>query len=112
MTAGCSFFSSQENEVASLIDRKFIIDLVGVHEIVKMPADALMFPNPPSPGESFSFTKLRNPRNTTKEFGRKASALGFPDLRLHDLRGTHETLLLDAGVPCARRGRSLRPRPG
>ena len=25
--------------------------------------------------------------------------LGFPELRLHDLRGSHETLLLDAGVP-------------
>jgi integrase len=67
--------------------------------LVKLPVDALMFPNPPGPGEGFSFTKLRNPRNTTKEFVRKATALGFPGLRLHDLRGTHETLLLDAGVP-------------
>ena len=25
--------------------------------------------------------------------------LGFPELRFHDLRGSHETLLLDAGVP-------------
>ena len=66
--------------------------------LVKLPAGALMFPNPPAPGESFSFTKLRNPRNTTKEFVRKATALGFKRLRLHDLRGTHETLLLDAGV--------------
>ncbi|MGB6567062.1 MAG: hypothetical protein WBF02_07100, partial [Xanthobacteraceae bacterium] len=33
--------------------------------LVKLPAAALMFPNPPAPGESFSFTKLRNPRNTT-----------------------------------------------
>jgi integrase len=67
--------------------------------LVKLPAGALMFPNPPATGESFSFTKLRNPRNTTKEFVRKATALGFPGLRLHDLRGTHETLLLDQGVP-------------
>ena len=37
-------------------------------------------------------------RNTTKEFVRKATALGFAGLRLHDLRGTHETLLLDQGV--------------
>jgi hypothetical protein len=58
-----------------------------------------MFPNPPAPGEDFSFLKLRNPRNTTKEFMRKAAKLGFRGLRLHDLRGTHETLLLDAGVP-------------
>ena len=67
--------------------------------LAKLPDDALMFPNPPSPGESFSFIKLRNPDNTTKEFVRKARKLGFPHLRLHDLRGTHETLLLDAGVP-------------
>jgi len=67
--------------------------------LVKLPDDALMFPNPPAPGESFSFTGLRNPDNTTKEFVRKAAKLGFPGLRLHDLRGTHETLLLDRGVP-------------
>ena len=30
---------------------------------------------------------------------RKATALGFPGLRLHDLRGAHETILLDKGVP-------------
>jgi integrase len=29
----------------------------------------------------------------------KATALGFPGLRFHDLRVSHETLLLDAGVP-------------
>jgi integrase len=34
-----------------------------------------------------------------KEFVRQAHKLGFPGLRFHDLRGTHETLLLDAGVP-------------
>jgi integrase len=67
--------------------------------LVKLPDDALMFPNPPALGEDFSFAKLRNPDNTTKEFVRKARKLGFPSLRLHDLRGTHETLLLDAGVP-------------
>lgn len=67
--------------------------------LVKLPPDALMFPNPPAPGKGFSFTKLRNPRNTTKEFVRKATGLGFPRLWLHDLRGTHETLLLDARVP-------------
>jgi integrase len=67
--------------------------------LVRLPDDALIFPNPPAPGEDFSFAKLRNPDNTTKEFIRKARNLGFTGLRLHDLRGTHETLLLDAGVP-------------
>jgi integrase len=56
--------------------------------LVKLPPGALMFPNPIRLGK-FSFTGLRNPNNITKE---------FPGLRFHDLRGTHETLLLDKGV--------------
>jgi integrase len=67
--------------------------------LVKLPEGALMFPNPPDAGEVFLLTKPRNPRNTTKEIIRRFAKLGFPDLRLHDLRGTHETLLLDSGVP-------------
>lgn len=66
--------------------------------LVKLPPEALMFPSPPS-GGNFSFTRPRNPRPVTNEFLRKARKLGFPGLRLHDLRGTHETLLLDRGVP-------------
>ena len=58
-----------------------------------------MFPDLPARGESFSLDRLRTPGNVTKEFLRRAALLGFPELRLHDLRGTHETLLLDAGVP-------------
>ena len=61
--------------------------------LVKLPDDALMFPNPPAPGESFSSSVPRNPRNTTKEFVRKAVKLGFKALWLHDLRGSHETCL-------------------
>jgi len=53
-----------------------------------------MFPNDPSAGAT-----PRNPRNFSKEFARRATLLGFPDLRFHDLRGTHATLLLDRGVP-------------
>jgi integrase len=67
--------------------------------LVKLPDDALMFPSPPTPGEGFLFNRLRNPTNFTKQFLSKARALGFKELRFHDLRGTHETLLLDAGVP-------------
>jgi integrase len=70
-----------------------------VEVMVRLPEDALIFPNPPTRGESFSFTKLRDPGNLTKTFMRRAAKLGFSGLRLHDLRGTHETLLLDAGVP-------------
>jgi integrase len=67
--------------------------------LVKLPDGALMFPNPPLPGERFSFTALRGPDNVTKEFTRRSAKLGFARLRLHDLRGTHETMLLDRGVP-------------
>jgi integrase len=67
--------------------------------LIKLPDDALMFPNPPAKGAAFSLSTPRNPRNTTKEFRRKASKLGFKSLWLHHLRGSHETALLDAGVP-------------
>jgi integrase len=67
--------------------------------LVKLPDNALMFRNPPMRGESFSFTRLRDPDRITKLFAQKARALGLDGFRLHDLRGTHETLLLDRGVP-------------
>lgn len=66
--------------------------------LIRLSEGALMFPNPPRPGEEFTFTAPRRPRTVTKEFVRKARKLGFK-LRRHDLRGTHETLLLDRGVP-------------
>jgi integrase len=62
--------------------------------LVRLPDEALVFP---SPGEDIS--RPRDARSLTKEFVRRARKLGFPALRFHDLRGTHETLLLDAGVP-------------
>src|SRR4029077_15007443 len=63
--------------------------------LVKLPEDALIFPNPPT------LSAPRHPRNTTREFVRKTRKLGFKKLRLHDLRGSHETMLLNAGVPVA-----------
>jgi integrase len=62
--------------------------------LVKLPDGALIFP---SPGEAI--TCPRDARSVSKVFSRRAAKLGFPELRFHDLRGTHETLLLDAGVP-------------
>jgi integrase len=67
--------------------------------LMKLPDDALMFPGLPGPGEGFSFTRLRTPTTVTKAFLHKAKKLGFPGLRLHDLRGSHETMLLDNGTP-------------
>lgn len=62
--------------------------------LIKLPEWALMFPN-----IAVDFTVPRNPRPMSNDFTRKASKLGFKGLRFHDLRGTHETLLLDNGVP-------------
>jgi integrase len=62
--------------------------------LVKLPDDALIFP---SPGDDV--VQPRDARGVTKQFIRRAANLGFPTLRFHDLRATHETLLLDAGVP-------------
>jgi integrase len=64
--------------------------------LVKLPADALMFP---CFRKKLEFTRPRNPRAVTHMFTIKATALGFAKLRFHDLRVTHETMLLDAGVP-------------
>lgn len=62
--------------------------------LVKLPEGALIFP---TPGEDT--TRPRDARSLTKEFIRRAKKLGFPRLRFHDLRGSHETMLLDARVP-------------
>jgi hypothetical protein len=75
----------------------------------KLPKGALMFPNPPATGEGFSFTKLRNPRNTTKEFVRKAIGLGFPGLRFHDLA---RNSIARPGCAGARRRGQVRARSG
>ena len=66
--------------------------------LIKLPPDTLMFPDPVAMLEG-KFTVPRSPLSITKMFFRRAARIGFPNLRLHDLRGTHETLLLDRGVP-------------
>jgi integrase len=71
-----------------------VVDL----SLIKLPEGALMFPNP-ALGADISFATPRVPRALTKVFAQKVRKLGFPELRFHDLRGTHETLLLDNGVP-------------
>jgi integrase len=64
--------------------------------LVRLPAEALMFP---SPVEPFNFNRLRNPNGVTRETRARFRKLGFPKLRFHDLRASHGTALLDAGVP-------------
>lgn len=56
--------------------------------------DWLLFPNAPDlPTEPI------RPRNVSKRFSILAERLGQPGMRFHDLRHTHATLLLTAGVP-------------
>jgi len=64
---------------------------------VKLPEVALIFPS--TAGETFDLTRLRDPHAVSREFRWQVRARGFPKLRFHDLRGSHETALLDAGVP-------------
>jgi integrase len=61
--------------------------------LIKLPEGALMFSN-----LAADFVTPRHPRSTGIAFVRKAAKLGF-EMRFHDLRGSHETLLLDHGGP-------------
>lgn len=75
-------------------------DGVGVDlSLIKLPSNALMFPNPAGPSEAPAFTAPRLPGSVTQAFARRAEALGFGNIRFHDLRGIHSTALLDDGVP-------------
>jgi integrase len=65
--------------------------------LVRLPEGALIFPSPA--GTKFDFTRPRDPHAVTRGFVRHARKVGFKGLRFHDLRGSHETALLDAGVP-------------
>lgn len=60
-----------------------------------MATRAHIFPSTEAP---FDFPRPRDARSVSKEFMRKTKRLGFP-IRFHNLRATHETLLLNAGVP-------------
>jgi integrase len=65
--------------------------------LVKLPDATLMFPS--IAGAVIDLTKPRDPHSVTVGFLWRASKLGFKDVRFHDLRGAHETMLLDNGVP-------------
>jgi integrase len=62
--------------------------------LINLPTDALMFPS--FTGRSLDFTRLRDANAVTRGFEQIARKQ-FPKLRFHDLRGSHETMLLDAG---------------
>jgi integrase len=79
--------------------------------LIKLPANALIFPAIPGPGEDFDFAKPRNPRNFSKEFARRAEVIGFGRVLFHDFRGVHSTALLDAGIPVHRVAERIRDDP-
>jgi integrase len=62
------------------------------------PADALIFPSTEAAAK-LDFSRPRHPHHVTHAFSERAAWCGFKGLRFHDLRGSHETALLDAGVP-------------
>jgi integrase len=63
--------------------------------LVKLPEDALIFPAP----DGDDLASPRHPDAISKQFRGHADKLGLPDFRFHDLRGSHETILLDGGMP-------------
>jgi integrase len=63
--------------------------------LIKLPEGALMFP---SLHDGNDLTRLRNTNRITDRFETHARKF-YPGIRFHDLRGSHETALLDAGVP-------------
>lgn len=65
--------------------------------LVRLPDGALIFPS--FAGNRVDLTKARQPSAVTGRFLDHTRRVGFPGLRFHDLRATHETMLLDAGVP-------------
>jgi len=61
-----------------------------------LPERALIFPASP-----LDPAKPRRHGQISKAFAARAAKLGLGGLRFHDLRHTHATLLLQAGVPVA-----------
>jgi integrase len=70
--------------------------------LVKLPADALIFPAVPAAGSDFDFARPRDPWGVSKAFRKRASKLGFAGFTFHMLRHTHSTMLLDKGMPVHR----------
>ncbi|MGY4193385.1 tyrosine-type recombinase/integrase [Bradyrhizobium sp. USDA 4520] len=71
-------------------------------QLVKLPADALMFPAVPAPGRDFDFARPRDPWGVSKAFRLRAGKLGFAGFTFHMMRHTHSTMLLDKGMPVHR----------
>jgi hypothetical protein len=72
--------------------------------LVRVPDDWLIFPAPDG-----DMNAPRHPDSITKQFTKRAAKiLGF-SIRLHDLRVSHGTWLLDQGVPVHVVAKKARP---
>jgi len=60
-----------------------------------LPDGALVFPG----GDSTDLLRTKNHHSIENDFRERIAKIGFPGFRIHDLRHTHSTMLLDAGVP-------------
>jgi integrase len=78
---------------------------------VRLPAETLVFPSGSVHGGRFDFARIRNARGLTKATRKRFRKLGFAGLRFQDLRVTHATALLDAGVPVHTVAQRLGNRP-
>jgi integrase len=54
-----------------------------------------MFPG----GGGVDLLRTRNHHSIENDFRERVDKIGFVGFRIHDLRGTHSTMLLDTGVP-------------
>jgi integrase len=62
--------------------------------VLRLPDEALVFP-----AIGTNLTAIRCPDGVTTMFIAHACRSGFAGLSIHDLRASHETALLDKGVP-------------
>jgi integrase len=72
-------------------EKQMALALTGA-PLIKLPQDALCFP------ALGTLTEIRCPAGVTGSFLKRARKLGCP-ASFHDLRASHETALLDRGVP-------------
>jgi integrase len=75
---------------AGIPDGSEAIDL----SLIRLSKGTLIFP-----AIGFDLTAIRCPAGVTTSFIKRARKLGHANLSLHDLRASHETVLLDQGVP-------------
>jgi integrase len=66
-------------------------------DLVRLPTGALIFPS--FAGDDIDLTRLRDGHAVSRGFKRQARRHGFPSIKFKDLRSSHETILLDRGVP-------------